>query len=415
MKNLKDKNVLVLGLGVTGKDVISTLEANGITCTIVDDNVSLDDRLSLTSKGHVVFTGTEYDEQFYPVDYIIKSPGIRYTHKVLLQNPTAKVINDIEIAGMLCENTDIKIIAITGTNGKTSTTTFMTELLKNAGYKAFSCGNIGVSPLRILQEEEEIDFLVMELSSFQLKAIDKFTTDYAFFLNFAPDHLDFHDDLQDYFESKKRIALNAPKSGYGFAAKELEFKGEGFTILTEQIELDETKLTDLKGLNPTNVRLIAQFCKVANISEEILYDTLENKYQGLEHRCEFICEHDNVKYFNDSKATNVESTRVALEQLPNIILLCGGSDKGEDMSRLANYDANVKHVIAYGANQDDFKFFNNLIQVENLEQATDKAISLAKAGDTVLLSPASASFDQYKNYEERGRHFKQLVKAKLGE
>ncbi len=414
MNILMNKKIMLLGYGVTGKDVLKALLQKSLNLVVVDDNISDTEKEYLTTNNVEFMTGQEAIDTKLAFDIVIKSPGIRYNHPLLQGVDYSKIINDIEIAYFLVKDANTKIVAITGTNGKTSTTSFVTALLKAKGYNAFSCGNIGISPIRILTENENVDYLVMELSSFQLKAIDTFKADYAFFLNFSPDHLDYHDDLTDYFESKMKIIKNVPVSKKIYLGEKIEFESDEVDVVLPTTNIPERLTNNLKGLSKNNMNVIYQFAKEIGMSDEEVIDVLDNHYQGLEHRCEFITEYEGVAYYNDSKATNVESTKIALEQLENVILLVGGSDKGEDLTRLNMYAQNVKYAIAYGANRDQFTL-DNLSKVETLPEALKKAQSLATEGDVILLSPSSASYDQYKNYEERGRHFKQLVREYTGE
>ncbi len=414
MNILTNKKIMLLGFGVTGRDVLQALLPKKLNICVVDDNINDEQKQFLTENNVAYYTGDEAVTNQVKFDLVIKSPGVRYNHPLLTGVDHGRIINDIEIAYLLIQDTDTKIIAITGTNGKTSTTSFTTALLNACGYKAFSCGNIGISPIRILSENEQVDFLVMELSSFQLKAVDTFKADYAFFLNFSPDHLDYHDDLADYFNSKMNIVKNMPVSKKLYIGEALELNNKELEIVLPTANIPSRLTSDLKGVSKNNMNIIYQFAKDLGISDDDFINALDNHYNGLEHRCEFVLEYDGVKYYNDSKATNVESTRIALEQLNNVILLVGGSDKGEDLSRLNQYASNVKRTIAYGANRDQFTI-DHLTKVETLAQALSEAQSEAQAGDVILLSPASASYDQYKNYEERGQHFKQLVLEYTGE
>ncbi len=409
-----DKKLMLLGFGVTGQDVLKTLLQKNANVCVVDDNINEATAKYLINENVKFYKTQEAVDQGVKFDYIIKSPGIKYTNPLIKGIDETKIINDIEISYYLTENTNTKIIAITGTNGKTSTTAFVTELLKTAGYNAFSCGNIGISPIRVLTENENVDYLVMELSSFQLKAIDNFKADYAFFLNFSPDHLDYHDDLADYYDSKLKVVKNVPTSKILFAGEAIKKDLIGIDVRMPIKHVPARLTADLKGLSRTNMNLIYQLSKELNIADETFMKALNENYHGLEHRCEYVGEKNGIKFYNDSKATNVESTRIALEQLDNVILLVGGSDKGEDLTCLNKYAQSVKQTIAYGANQDNFTM-KPMDKVNDLEAALTKALKYAQSGDVVLLSPSSASYDQYKNYEERGHHFKTLVKNYLGE
>ncbi len=403
MKKIEDKIIMIFGYGVTGQDVASVFQQKTLNYFIVDDNLTPKTKEELTKDGIKYYSTNEAIAQKVDYDLIVKSPGIKYEHELIKDVNPEIIINDIEIVYHLTEQTDTKIVAITGTNGKTSTTSFITTLLRSVGYEAFSCGNIGISPLKVIAENPKVDFLVMELSSFQLKAINKFRADYAFFLNFAPDHLDFHPDITDYYQSKLKIIKNCPNSQKIYAGEVLE--DVTIPVCLPKNNIPERLETNLKGLSKVNMNLIYQFAKELEISDEQFINALDNEYNGLEHRCEYIGTKSGVKFYNDSKATNVESTRIALEQLDNIILLVGGSDKGEDLTRLNNYSQNVKLTIAYGANKEKFTL-EPKVETDNLENAFNIAVEHASTDDVILLSPACASFDQYKNYEERGRHFK---------
>lgn len=403
---INNRSVIILGLGVSGIDVIDLFIKEGIDFIAVDDN----DCLDIESKFDIkVYKTSEFLKLNYDVELIVKSPGIKYNHDIVVQYPNAKIINDIELSYHLASSRNIKIIGVTGTNGKTSTTTFITRLLNFNNFKAYSCGNIGTSVLSVLRDYDVIDFLVIELSSFQLKAVDQFTCDYAFLLNFTQDHMDYHLDMDDYLASKLNIVKNKTKSGYFFINEEVKFGTSSLTLLKNNFDLECIKGLNLGGVNPENIKLVYQFCKLINIDPNSIITLLENDYEPLAHRLELVSEINGIRYINDSKATNVEATKSALSQLENVILLVGGYDKGEDMSKLNNYLTNVKKVIAYGDNKAKFDFIEGLIKCETLEDALSIANTIAKAQDTILLSPASASYDQYKNFEQRGECFKELV------
>lgn len=404
-----EKKVVVLGLGVTGFDVLYTFKKFNNKIIIVDDNINEETALKLKSDGFSYFTTEEMLKSNIEIIMIVKSPGIRYNHPLIVNNPTTKIVNDIEMAYVLIANTNIKIVAVTGTNGKTSTTTFITQLLNNAGYKAFSCGNIGVSPLKVLREEEKIDYLVMELSSFQLKAVDRFTPDYAFLLNIEPDHLDYHDDINEYIECKHKIVERGTKSNYFFINENLKFKAKNLTLLKNDFEMPEDLTPYLSGLNLENLKLVYQFAKVINISYETFMKTIKKTYSGLEHRCEFVKTINGVNYINDSKATNVAASSFAVQQYKNVILIVGGYDKKEDLTLLKPFLGNVKACVSYGANRKEFRFIEGVIETNDLQEAVLKAQSLSVSGDTILFSPCSASYDQYANFEARGNHFKEIV------
>lgn len=397
---IKGNKILILGLGISGAHVVTILKHNLNEFYIVDDHKA--DDFNIFKSEYIL-------ENLPEIDMIIKSPGIKYDHPILLKYNNAKVINDIELSYHLAKDRGVKIIGITGTNGKTSTTTFVKRLLCANGYKAFSCGNIGVSPLGVLIENEEIDYLVMELSSFQLMGIDKFRCDYAFCLNLSPDHLNYHADLQEYYDAKLNIVKNSTYSNYFFLNENIDFKTNSLTLLKNDIDIDWLENMDTKGVSYDNVKLVYQFCKTINLDPDKIVELFNGSYKTLEHRMEFIGTFNGIKYINDSKATNVEATKLALSQLKRITLILGGFDKGEDLTELKDYLGNVINVVAYGQNQNQFDFIENIKKVRTLKEAFLIAEEISASGDVVLLSPASASYDQFKNYEHRGNEFKKLV------
>ncbi len=407
---LKNKVVVILGLGISGIDVIELFQKNNIDFYALDDG----DCSDISNKYNIkIHTSDEFFAMNIMPDVIVKSPGIKYSHKIVSMNKKASIINDIELAYDICVSRGIKIVGVTGTNGKTSTTTFITRLLKHNGFKAYSCGNIGTSILSVLRDKEIIDYLVVELSSFQLKSIVDFKCDYAFFLNISEDHLDYHEDFKEYFDCKLNIVKNSTTSGYFFIKDDIAFNTKKLTLLKNDFDLDIISGLNLGGVNPENVKLVYQFCKIVGIDPDSIVELFGSNYKPLEHRLEFVANINGVNYINDSKATNVEATKSALSQLENVILLVGGSDKGEDLTKLKDHLSNVIQVIAYGDNKEKFDFIDKLIKCETLADALSIAKSIASRDNVILLSPASASFDQFKNFEHRGSEFKKLVNKEI--
>jgi UDP-N-acetylmuramoylalanine--D-glutamate ligase len=401
IENFKEKSVLVLGMGVSGLEILDELISLGCKPDVVDDsNLEI-----IKDYENIEFFDTiSYLKKNKKVDIIFKSPGIKYSHPIIKEYPNAKITNDIELAYLMCKGEETKIIGITGTNGKTSTTAFISHLLNASGYKARSCGNIGISPLRVLKEDK-IDFLVMELSSFQLKSIYNFKCDYAFLLNISPDHLDYHGTEQDYIDSKLNIIKNIPTNEKLYCG--LDIKLNDIEVVTANSK-EILKKISVCGVSRTNMQLVYAFARDVQIPEQKFIEATKS-FKPMPHRVEFIMKKNGISYYNDSKATNVEATKMALTSLENIILLVGGYDKGEDLTLIEKYLKNVKQVIAYGANKEKFEFIHGIKLCVSLEEALKKAIACSLEGDCILLSPASASYDQFKNYEERGNLFKKLV------
>lgn len=398
-----NKNILLLGYGVTGQDVYDII-VNDNNVYIVDDNYKqVNNQLN-------ILTSNDFLSKEIELDYIIKSPGIRYDNSVLLNYHDTPIINDIEVAYEVIKQRNIKTIAITGTNGKTSTTTFLTTLLNNVGYHTYSCGNIGISPLRVLHENDNIDFLVLELSSFQLKAVTNYTPDFAIFMNFTPDHLDYHETLEDYYQSKLNIFRNNNPHMKIYLGNNIEYASAYDNVKYPNTNLSNELRSAINGIYYENIELVYPLAIDLGITELQIIETLKHKFMPLAHRMELIKNINGVDYINDSKATNVDAASVALKQYKNIILIAGGYDKKEDIKVLGEYLTNVKQIICYGQNKSQFVgLLDNTIIVDTLNEAVTTASINAVNGDTVLLSPASASYDMFKNYEERGNLFRKLV------
>ncbi len=419
IKKLKDKKILFLGIGLTTYESAISLENYKDNIIITGNNLSGKYYEELLSKGFLILNEQEVLNNDYNIDYIIKSPGIPFDNQILLKYKNIDVINDIELAYQYIKlkNLKTKIIAVTGTNGKTTTTLFIEKLLSNASYNVASAGNIGISPLYVLNKDENLDFLILELSSFQLKNIKEFKPDYSFILNITPDHLNIHNSFEDYANSKKRIILNQKEDDYVFMKKKVlnNYFDKDYIVPKKVINEAEENIKNRisyinnNSVNFNNLILIYRLSKILNINDKIFFETVQ-EFKGLEHRVEFVEEIDNINYYNDSKATNLEAMKESLKKLNNVILLVGGSSKGQDLSSFDSYLSNVKHVITFGENKYEFISKKIIYRAKDLEEAMDIAKYIAQKNDTILLSPASASFDQYTNYKVRGHHFKKLIK-----
>lgn len=421
IKYLENKKILMLGLGVTTYESSICLEEYKENITIVDyklkDNAYKE---KLESAGYKVVLEEEFLKEDIHIDIIMKSPGVSLENKVLIKYESVEITNDIELAyKYIKENLNTKIIAITGTNGKTSTTIFIEKFLQNAGYAAKSAGNIGVSPLLVLKNHNNLDYLVLEVSSFQLLHINTFKPDYSFILNITPDHLNMHPTFEHYVNAKKMIYKNQDENDFLFVKNKVQtlyLKEESMKVqvINNNVEVEVIKNIEFynkKGINFNNLLLCYKLGNILGIDSKYYFKAL-NEFEGLEHRVEFVQCIDGINFYNDSKGTTLDATKESLKHLNNIILLVGGVSKGQDMSKLNSYLKNVKHVICYGQNKDEFVSEKITKRVVKLEDAVGEAKVLAKKGDNILLSPASASFDQYKNYKVRGKHFKRLIKEK---
>lgn len=381
-------------------------------------------------------------------DEVIKSPGIPLNAPIVkkLIDKHIPVISEIEFAGRY---TDAKMVCITGSNGKTTTTLLTYHILKNAGLNVGLAGNVGNS-LALQVALEQHDVYVIELSSFQLDNMYRFHANIAVIMNITPDHLDRYDHkFQNYVDAKFRILQNLTADDafifweddpiiaaqlkhistqaqlFPFAEHQEEntasyVDAEDRLILStpqQQLAMPRADLA-LNGLhNLFNSMAAALSASLLNIKNDDIRHSLSD-FEGVEHRLEFVADIDNVRYINDSKATNVNSCWYALESMPqskSTILILGGKDKGNDYSEIAPLvDQKVKAIVAMGVdNNKIIDFFSSkgveVIDTHSLDEAVNACHNLAKEGDTVLLSPCCASFDLFSSYEDRGRKFKNAV------
>jgi UDP-N-acetylmuramoylalanine--D-glutamate ligase len=394
--------------------------------------------------------GIEYEfgdntHRVLDADYVVLSPGVPIDAPIvkLAREKQIKILSEIEIAFDQCE---APIVAITGTNGKTTTTTLVGEIFKLAGWNTFIAGNIGIAFSEIVdQAKGEQAVVVLEVSSFQLDAIDTFRPKVSALLNITPDHLDRYKNYEAYIQSKYRIVEN--QKGYdvfvynhddeharncadtvnirtlGFSLKE-ELKQGAYLVgddvvlrigREKEILINRNEIGILGPHNLMNAMAAALMTRTMGVEYDAIRETLR-AFKGVEHRIEFVRELNGVRYFNDSKATNVDSVYYALGSFKEpIILIAGGKDKGNDYSKIADLvKEHVKAIITVGKGAEKIeKFFNGMKPIYSAGMSMEEAVKLAKEnaapGDIVLLSPACASFDMFDNYEHRGRVFKELV------
>jgi UDP-N-acetylmuramoylalanine--D-glutamate ligase len=390
-----------------------------------------------------------HTKEVYDADLMIVSPGVPQDSEVI-QTAVKKgidVVSEIEAASWFCRG---KIISITGTNGKTTTTTLIGGIFKDAGFKTFVGGNIGTAFSDFADQADESSVIALETSSFQLDNIKNFKPFIAILLNITPDHLDrYNKSYKRYIASKLRVAENQAASDYfvynhddettrnsvpeGLKAKQFVFSmGSG---IKEKFEAGafsdnhnlvyfynkgEENILDTRNLiikgqhNVYNSMASVIAGKVFGIKKESIRKTLEN-FKGVEHRLEFVRELNGIEFYNDSKATNVNSVWYALQGFDKpIVLILGGRDKGNDYTQIENeVKANVRHIVAIGeSKQKIYDFFEKIVPVTaagDMQDAVNKAASAARKGEIVLLSPACASFDMYENFEHRGSEFKKAV------
>jgi UDP-N-acetylmuramoylalanine--D-glutamate ligase len=457
MMELKDKRVLVVGLGRSGVASALFLKARGARVTVSDTKSGDELRNeipALLDHGITVETGGHGERTFRGQDLIVVSPGVPVDAPMLVQARAMgeAVIGEIELAARFLPG---PMVAITGSNGKTTTTTLTGEILTASGIPTLVGGNIGTPAISLTDRANPETAVVLEVSSFQLETIQTFRPKVAVVLNVTPDHLDRHRTFEAYVDAKARVFENQRGDDFTILneddptcvtmaartqaqvfwfSRQKEVKqgawvGEGKILFrdgrgeqkTSQREIMEVSEIPLKGAhNLENV--LAAVCAGALMGcapEKIRHAVRE--FKAVEHRLEFVATIRGVDYYNDSKATNVDATIKALESFPaNIHLILGGKDKGSDYSVLNELlRQRVKRVYTIGAAagkiESQIVSSNGggpqVVHAETLENAVRKANAVAEPGDVVLLAPACASFDQFKNYEQRGQMFKEIVRG----
>ncbi len=414
MISYQGKKVTVVGLARSGLAAARLLKKCGADVTVTEAKRSEQlERLvrELGEEGVVVEIGGHSRETVRGRDLLVLSPGVRpdALPVVWAGEEHIDVVSELELAASVCPAT---IIAITGTNGKTTTTTLVGEVLKAAGRKVFVLGNIGTPFSAHVLEIKKGDFVSLEVSSFQLETIRGFHPHLAAILNLTPDHLDRYRDVAEYLEAKKRIYMNQDRGDW--------------LILNETDEALRT-LADTAparvlffGKNPQdagfdqNQQAVLAVAAALGLDRRVCLEVFRN-FKGVEHRMEFVRTLDGVEYLNDSKATNIDSTVWALRNVKKpVVLIAGGRDKGSDFGSIADLVCQkVKFVVLVGEASDRiaaaWRSIVPLEQAATFEQAVQSARQHARTGDYVLFSPMCKSFDMFTDYEHRGRTFKELV------
>jgi UDP-N-acetylmuramoylalanine--D-glutamate ligase len=450
--DLKDKRVLVVGLGKSGVASALFLKERGARVTVSDTKSpdQLRDEIPvLLDHGITVETGGHGERTFRGQDLIVVSPGVPVDAPPLVQARAAgePVIGEIELAA---QNLPGEIVAITGSNGKTTTTTLAGEILAAGGFPVSVGGNIGTPAISLVERATRQTIVVLEVSSFQLETIQTFRPKVAVVLNVTPDHLDRHRTFQTYVDAKTRIFENQQASDFAVlneddpTCRTLRDRTRAQVFwFSRKKEVQQGacvrdgKIFFLDGKSQREVMLVSEIpLKGAHNVENVLAGVCAGALMGcepakirqaiqnfkaVEHRLEYVATIKGVEYFNDSKATNVDATIKALESFPkNIHLILGGKDKGSDYTVLNDLlRERVKRVYTIGAAaekiESHIKGAAEIVHAETLENAIRRASAVAEPGDVVLLAPACASFDQFQSYNHRGRVFKEVVQVLLGE
>ena len=423
------KRIVVLGAGESGSGAAILAKEKGFDVFVSDCGTITEPYRALLDQNGVKWEdGKHTEELILNADEVVKSPGIPLTAPLIqkLQVQGTPIISEIEFAARY---TNAKMICITGSNGKTTTTSLIFYILKQAGLNVGLAGNIGNS-LALQVAHEDHDYYVIELSSFQLDNMYDFKADVAILLNITPDHLDRYDfKFQNYIDAKFRITRNQTKEdSFIYWAEDPVIDREmkkiqlgatlypyGFTQ-PNPLPVGEDELA-LKGRhNVLNSMAATIAANVLNIKKDVIRESLMT-FQGVPHRLQYVATVKGVRWINDSKATNVNSCWYALESMTTpTVLILGGKDKGNDYSEIDELVKEKCHTLVFmGLHNEKLRehfggFGLNIIDTDNLHDAIEGAYHAAREGDTVLLSPCCASFDLFKSYEDRGEQFMAAVK-----
>ena len=412
---LKELSFLVYGLGLSGCSVVKFFKKNKISNFEVWD----DKNKNIFKK----YRSQNLKKTLNKVDFIVLTPGISLKANLHLKKFKKKIITDIDL--FFLTNNKFKSIVVTGTNGKSTTCKLLAHLLKKNKFKFSLGGNIGVPILELKNLKNS--YVVIEVSSFQLSHSKFICPDYAFFLNFTNDHLDWHGSRSDYLKSKLKIFQFQSKKQYAIVNNKLKKTFIRKKFLSKLIipKINDYKKMKSKiknnyltlNLNDENMSFVYSFSKLIKIKEKSLIDSMQS-FTGLPHRFEFFLSKNSISFINDSKATSFEATQPALSSLKNIYWILGGLPKKGDKIKISKYKKNIIKCYLIGKN---INFFKNQIKgklpfsiTSNLKNSIlqiSKDIKFNKKFDkSILLSPAAASYDQFINFEKRGDEFKKLSK-----
>ena len=444
--DLTNRHILVVGLARTGVSVARFLAARGARVTVTDlrDEIALAGVMDELGALDIRWVLGRHDESdFTTADLIVVSPGVPQDHPLLTAARKAgrEIVSEIELAGRFIS---APLVAITGTNGKTTTTTLTGEIFKDNGFKTYVGGNIGDPLIELVESGEKAERVVAEISSFQLEWINSFRPKMAALLNLSEDHLDRYASYQEYVAAKLRIFENQTADDFAvvnrddalvwkhaqglkaqlfpFSRKEELAQGifhrDGLITFRHQGQEESFPTAEirLQGVHNLENIMAALACTLLlGCRPETSFATVRD-FESLHHRMEFVRRFKGVNYFEDSKATNVGSVEKALESFDNITLIAGGKDKGGSYAPLvALVQERVRHLILIGEAADRMQLelgsLTDTHRAATLEEAVWLAAQITSSGGTVLMSPACSSFDMFKDYEERAQRFITAVKA----
>jgi len=418
--DLKNKKVTVVGLARSGIAACELLLKAGAKLNITDSSSSpkvkdYADRLRAKDGIVSVEVGQHTKKLIEGQDLIVISPGVVLDSPAICwaKEKGIPVIGEMELAFSFCR---VPVVAITGTNGKTTVTTLVGEIFRAAGRKCVVCGNIGNPFSAQIDKLTKEHTVILEVSSFQLETIEHFRPYVATVLNITSDHLDRHADFDEYKKVKCRIFTNQTREDWVVINED----DPNVVFLKEKtkaqiVSFSKHKYSDscFEGFNSNHYAALS-ISSIFNIPQEVAINTLRN-FKGIEHRIEQVAEINGIEFINDSKATNIDSTLWALEAIKKpIVLIAGGRDKGSDFTfAKQRIGRKIKAMILVGETKDKIRLaFSNSVLIkttDDFSQAVSEAFKIARSGDCVLLSPMCASFDMFTDYKERGEVFKELV------
>jgi UDP-N-acetylmuramoylalanine--D-glutamate ligase len=435
----KNQTVAVLGAGLSGSAAALLLASEGAQVTVLDSaedkNLLKSTLNNLRAHGVRVICGSAADHDSSEYQWAILSPGIDPASPLgrNFRSREVETISEVELGWRFCE---VPVIAVTGTNGKTTTTELLAQMLNLCGQRTIACGNIGKPLSEVAREKQLFDVLTVEVSSFQLEAIRAFRPSISLWLNFAPDHLDRYRSVADYRAAKLRIfdnqteqdvaVVNAAEALPNIRPRRITFSAysnradfrlsDGAIIYENQpvLRLSDTKLRGLHNIENLMATLAVGVARGLSFAQMV---PALRDYEPRPHRCEFVRELDGVEYVNDSKATNLDAVEKALAaQAKPIVLIAGGKDKGFTFDPLRSLVKDkVKSAVLIGEMAQSIKrSWEGAVNCDvatSLADAVERARGLARPGDVVLFSPGTSSFDMFKSYADRGDQFRALVQA----
>ena len=443
----ENKKILILGMARSGYEAAKYLSKYNNTIILNDggsrDKQDQDKLKELESLGVTLIFDSHPDDLLDDsFDYIIKNPGIRNDHKYVVKAKELgiEVINEVEMAYRLLPS-DVTLIGITGTNGKTTTTTLTYEMIKKSGKRVHLAGNIGYPLCSFLDKLESGDIIVMEVSCQQLANVKEFKPHIALMTNLFVAHIDFFGSYEAYKEDKLKIFKNQTDSDIAIVNIQNDDVMKGIVDINSNVkyfsskrEINGAYLLDnklyyydefimdrdeflLKGNhNVENALAAIMIAKEVGVDNESIVSVLKT-FTGVRHRLEFIDKVKGVDYYNDTEATNTKCTQIALSAFDkNVVLILGGLERGQDFHDLDNFISPVKEIVGIGECRDRVKEYGDSVGIktntfEKLVDAMNYINGVVESGDTVLLSPASASWDQYKQCEDRGDEFRDIVRS----